>query len=1636
MKNLTKLLALSLCFCLFALTTFAQTPKVLSLAGEYTLEANAPAVLIHPNFQQDEYTDMHVVRYMEFHSLPNLAEKIKLESFGIKFLAYMPYNTYVVALPKTLNTSLLTSYNIRSLHSIKSDDKINRQLYSRPFASHAIEGNKVIIKVQFYDHLKPSSVFGKLASEGYLVKESGENQDWLMVGADDNSIMALADLPYVRYIELKPEPGKKEDDMGKSLNRSNIINSHIAGGLRFDGTGVNIAVNDDGDVEHIDIHGRDRQLAGGLGGTHGDGVTGIACGAPNLNPKYGGMAPGAGIFLRSYNANMPGTVTLFNSDTVVAYNSSYSNGCNAGYTATTELVDREIHQNLPLIQIFSAGNSNNNDCGYGAGNQWGNITGGHKMGKNVMATANLFPDATLVASSSRGPANDGRIKPDISANGQNQVSLNGVNGYAGFGGTSGAAPNIMGVFAQLHHYYKTANSGTMPESGLIKAAMLNTAYDLGNAGPDFIYGWGRVDAHAAYNLLKDNRYMSGTISNNGTASHSITVPAGVEQVRIMTYWTDRQGSTTAALALVNDIDTDVSIPGGGTAQVWHLDPSPNATTLALPATRNGLRDSLNNVEQVMIDNPAAGTYTLNVRGANVPFGPQKYWVLYEFIYDDILLTYPYGGESVTPGETERLRWDAFGNTGTFVAEYSTNGGTTWTPISNSVPGNRRYVDWTIPNNVTNQARVRVSRGGNSSQSAANFNIYQVPANLQVSQVCPTYTKLTWNAIPGAAEYHVFQLGNKYMDTVGNTTATTFDVMGTDPNVVEWFSVRGIGPGGIVGERAIAINDGTGLSNCVVADDISAVALLQPALLTVQSCRANNQSVEMIIQNTGINAQSNFEVGYQLTGQPVVIDTFVGTLNPGATDTILFTQPFTLSAPGAYNLKVWTSLMTDGAPFNDTLNVGMTLLNAPAESLPYSEDFETFINCSTANSCGAVICGLSNGWINSTNGTEDDMDWRTHNGPSPSNGNGPTGPTQDFNPGNANGKYLYTEASNGCNFVEGHLVSPCIDLVSALVPEMTFRRHMFGGQMGDLHVDVFNGTTWTLDVIPVITDNQDAWVEETVVLTPFIGQVINIRFRGETGGGWQSDMALDDINIVDNAAPPAAGFATSGTSGCVTSTFALTDQSSNNPTGWNWSITPGTFSFVNGTSSSTQNPEVQFSAVGVYSVKLVVSNAFGMDSVTLTSLITITNGAALPLMEDFNLAAFPPSNWSIDNPDPGTPTWTRVAGVTGIGGTATGVALYDNYNTNSGGGQEDRLVSFIYDLNTVTTATLAFDVAHAEYGLGSNDALRVDISTDCGSTWGQIYSKAGSALATTNATTAFFQPTAANQWRREYVDLNSYVGNSAMVRFVNIGAFGNNIYLDNINISNASTPPGAGFASNPFACINNSTTISDASSGIVSSYNWDFGTGATPATATTAGPHNVTYSSVGIKTIRQIVSNSGGTDTLMKTIEVVEPPMASFNANGSTGFTYNFVDLSTGGGLTWAWDFGDGSSSNLQNPSHSYAGAGAFTVILVVTNACGSNTFTMNINPTVTTHKLSDLLNVDILPNPNNGLFEVELSGTALGSLNLGVYSTTGKLIKALSTEMNSSSKKISLDLRTLPSGIYLLELSGKNGSMVQKVVIR
>jgi hypothetical protein len=183
-----------------------------------------------------------------------------------------------------------------------------------------------------------------------------------------------------------------------------------------------------------------------------------------------------------------------------------------------------------------------------------------------------------------------------------------------------------------------------------------------------------------------------------------------------------------------------------------------------------------------------------------------------------------------------------------------------------------------------------------------------------------------------------------------------------------------------------------------------------------------------------------------------------------------------------------------------------------------------------------------------------------------------------------------------------------------------------------------------------------------------------------------------------------------------------------------------------------------------------------------SFLIIGTPVLTPIIEGFestNSNNFPPANWAINNPNDDD-TWES-ASAGGFGNSSRSARL-PFYDITSGKIDELYLPAFDFS-NAQTAARLKFDVAYAQYQT-ENDRLEVQVSTNCGATWTTLYNKAGTALSTAPATTNFFVPTS-SQWRAESVNLDAYVGQAnVLVKFKATSAYGNNLYLDNINLQHS------------------------------------------------------------------------------------------------------------------------------------------------------------------------------------------------------------------------------------------------------------
>jgi len=362
------------------------------------------------------------------------------------------------------------------------------------------------------------------------------------------------------------------------------------------------------------------------------------------------------------------------------------------------------------------------------------------------------------------------------------------------------------------------------------------------------------------------------------------------------------------------------------------------------------------------------------------------------------------------------------------------------------------------------------------------------------------------------------------------------------------------------------------------------------------------------------------------------------------------------------------------------------------------------------------------------------------------------------------------------------------------------------------------------------------------------------------GTWDSDLYSNVPTL------PVASFTANNQVVCTGQSVQFTSTSTGNPTTYSWSFTGGTPA-----TSTTANPLISYASAGTYPVALIVTNANGTDTENQTTYITVSaaGGLPLPFTEGFTGTTFPPTGWSVVNADAGDTTWVRSPTV-GFAPTAGSSLAFWNFVVDDTGNQDEMRTPKL-DLSSYSAAQMTFDVAYAAYSATYMDGLQVLISTDCGTTWTSLYNKTGTTVATGNLptaalTTASFVPTTA-QWRTETINLNTYVGNpGAILAFRNLADYGNNLYIDNINITGTGTPvaPVASFTSTPTAttCTGQTVQYTSTSTGIPTTYAWTFA-GGTPATSTAQNP-TVTYATAGTYNASLTVTNAIGTNTSNQT----------------------------------------------------------------------------------------------------------------------------------------------------------------------------
>ena len=214
------------------------------------------------------------------------------------------------------------------------------------------------------------------------------------------------------------------------------------------------------------------------------------------------------------------------------------------------------------------------------------------------------------------------------------------------------------------------------------------------------------------------------------------------------------------------------------------------------------------------------------------------------------------------------------------------------------------------------------------------------------------------------------------------------------------------------------------------------------------------------------------------------------------------------------------------------------------------------------------------------------------------------------------------------------------------------------------------------------------------------------------------------------------------------------------------------------------------------------------------------------------------------------------------------------------------------------------------------------------------------------------------------------------------------------------------------------------------YSWDFGD---LTTSTLINPTH-TYSSPGTYVVCLTVTDSCGTETTCDTVEIVCPePIANFVPSPNFNVvTFNNQSTTADPGAIYWWDFGDGDTSTLPNPTHTYLFGGTYLACLAVTDICGTDTLCLEFPVEIAVGSESSLSGiVQVSPNPFTDLVRLEVSGWSAESVSVELYDVQGRRIKDSELELESGVGNMVWDLGSLASGIYLLSVEG--GGQVKRL---
>lgn len=612
----------------------------------------------------------------------------------------------------------------------------------------------------------------------------------------------LADNRVIHIDIIASKPAAELGIPGFDLSANNI--SPVHNNYPFvKGEKMHVSLKEDYfDTTDIDLKGRfdPSPLASQNITNHANYMATIIAGAGNSVHYAEGVAPETYISSSSFKEILPDEDLYYTQNNITVQNHSYGTVIDNHYGLNAVAFDKNANTDTALLHVFSSGNSGNqtSEAGIYSGiTGFANLTGNFKMSKNVITVGATDTFGNPVVLSSKGPAYDGRIKPDISA-----FQING---------TSESAALVSGTALLMQQLYKSKNNNKPLPSALARAILINSADDVSNPGPDYATGFGNLNAQKAMKTIDEGDFFSGTISNGETQVFNLTIPSGVSLFKVSVAWNDTVALPEAPAALVNDLDLSVSNKASEEIwQPWVLSSTANFDSLSKIAVRK--RDSLNNEEQVTISNPAAGDYQVMIKGFDVASLSQKFYITYSLdSANSFKWKKPFYTDFIPKDNQEMIRWET-NIAGSGIIEYALPPFNMWKEIQQRADLSKKYVYWNTPDTIST-AMLRM-KAGNRFFYSDTFLITAL-TKPTTGFLCGDSLFIYWNKMKGVKQYQVYQLSEKYMEPLikTNDTTATLSVSQLKNN---YLSVAPILPDGIPGIKSYAFDFTSQNAGCFIS----------------------------------------------------------------------------------------------------------------------------------------------------------------------------------------------------------------------------------------------------------------------------------------------------------------------------------------------------------------------------------------------------------------------------------------------------------------------------------------------------------------------------------------------------------------------------------------------------------------------------------------------------------------------------------------------------------------------------------------------------------------------------------------------------------------------------------------------------